>query len=246
MQNTHDNVAIFIPSREGSQRLPQKPLKQIGNATMIERVLSRVKETGLKHIYVATDSEKIAEVVRACGGKYIMTNPALNSGTERVMAAFELMPEGESIDYVINVQGDMPFVDPATILNVIDSLKNSKYQIMTPVTKVTQEIADGASNVKVVVDKNDRALYFSRSMIPHYASEFLYHVGIYGFTKESLQRFVNLPISYLEESEKLEQLRALENGIEIGVCYSDNVPISVDTEEDLAKAIAFYNSNIKN
>lgn len=238
----YSDIAIIIPARLGAQRLPSKPLKLIGNFTMIEHVVKQVQKTGLDNIYVATDSELIAEKVTNCGGKYIMTSENLLSGTERVYQAFQSLPNNSSINYVLNVQGDMPFLEPKVIIEVIDSLKKSNHEIITPVIKVNTKEAEGASNVKVVVDANNKALYFSRNLIPYNATEFLYHVGVYGFKAAALAKFVKLSPSYLEKTEQLEQLRALENGMEIGVCYVDNIPISVDTIDDLNKAIEFYNN----
>ena len=236
----HSDVAIIIPSRLGSVRLEKKPLKKIGSMSMIEHVLSQVQRTGLKNVFVATDSEEIAEKVLNIGGQVILTSPDCQSGTDRVYDALNSIADLQNIEYVVNVQGDMPFVEPESIITVIESLKSGTHDIMTPVAKVGIEIADSNSNVKVITDHNDEALYFSRSLIPHGASEFLYHVGIYGFRKAALTEFMGFPPSSLELSEKLEQLRALQNNMSIGVCYVDNIPISVDTQDDLDKAIEFY------
>lgn len=236
----HSNVAIIIPSRLGSVRLEKKPLQKIGPMSMIEHVLSQVQRTGLKNVFVATDSEEIAERVLNIGGQVILTSPDCQSGTDRVYDALNSIVDNQNIEYVVNVQGDMPFVEPESIITVIESLKSGTHDIMTPVAKVGIEIANSNSNVKVITDHNDKALYFSRSLIPHGASEFLYHVGIYGFRKAALAKFMSFPPSSLELSEKLEQLRALQNNMSIGVCYVDNIPISVDTQDDLDKAIEFY------
>lgn len=236
----HSDVAIIIPSRLGSVRLERKPLKTIGSMSMIEHVLSQVQRTGLKNVFVATDSEEIAEKVLNIGGQVILTSPDCQSGTDRVYDALNSIADLQNIEYVVNVQGDMPFVEPESIITVIESLKSGTHDIMTPVARVGIEIANSNSNVKVITDHNDRALYFSRSLIPHGASEFLYHVGIYGFRKAALTKFMDFPPSSLEVSEKLEQLRALQNNMSIGVCYVDNIPISVDTQDDLDKAIEFY------
>lgn len=236
----HEDVAIIIPSRLGSTRLLEKPLQLIGNRTMIEHVISSVMSAGIENTYVATDSKAIIDKVVSNGGKYIFVDDECNTGTDRVYKAFLKIPGAEKINYVLNVQGDMPFVKPQVIIDVIERLKNSNYDILTPVVKVGLDVVAGDSNVKVVVGSNERALYFSRSLIPYGAKEFLYHVGIYGFRKASLDAFVKLPQSDLEKSEKLEQLRALENNMQIGVCYTDEIPISVDTSEDLNKAIEFY------
>ena len=236
----HSDVAVIIPSRLGSERLYQKPLQLIGPYTMIEHVVHQIKSTGLENIYVATDSLAIAEKVISCGVEYILTSESCLSGTDRVYEASKLVQK-PNINYIINVQGDMPFVEPEVILKVIESLKSSSYEIITPVVKVGIDIANSHSNVKVVTNEKGKALYFSRSLIPYGATEFLYHIGIYGFRKAALDKFVKLPMSPLEISEKLEQLRALQNGMTIGICYVENIPISVDTQDDLNKAIAFYN-----
>jgi len=119
-------------------------------------------------------------------------------------------------------------------------LKTGEYDIVTSGVKIGRDIAQSESNVKVVVDKQGRALYFSRSMIPHGGEEFLYHVGIYGFKSQALEKFIKLEQSNYEICEKLEQLRALENGMKIGVCVSDEIPLSVDTKDDLEKANLYY------
>jgi 3-deoxy-manno-octulosonate cytidylyltransferase (CMP-KDO synthetase) len=241
----NEDVAIIIPSRLGSQRLYQKPLQEIAGLTIIEHMIRQVRQVNLEHIYIATDSELVAEKASNVGVKYIMTSPDCNSGTDRVYQAFNSLPT-EQFNYIVNIQGDMPFIEPEVISKLIEVLKSSEYDIITPVTKVDIAVAKSESNVKVVVGQNDKALYFSRSLVPYGAKEFWYHVGIYGFKKQALERFVNLPQSNLEACEKLEQLRALENNIEIGVCYVDNIPISVDTPDDLKKALEFYNKKKTN
>jgi len=213
---------------------------------MIEHMLNQVKQTGLQNIYVATDSHLIEDIVIKNGCKAIMTDENCPSGTDRVFSAVQLMQDSDHIEYIINVQGDMPFLEPNVILKLIENLKTSSFGIMTPVVKVDRQVADSNANVKVVANKDGKALYFSRSMVPFGSSEFLYHIGVYGFQKNTLTKFVELPQSFLEKQENLEQLRALENNIDIGIVFVDSVPISIDTESDLEKAIEFYNSNYKN
>lgn len=240
----HSDVAIIVPARIGSERLANKPLQAIGSQTMIEHMVKQIKKTKVSNIFVATDSELIAQKAKNCGCEVIMTSASCQSGTDRVYEAFKLLPNNQDIEYIINVQGDMPFINPLVILSVIDSLKNSEYDIITPATKVGIDLAASDSNVKIVVDSNNKALYFSRRLIPYNAKEFLYHIGIYGFRKKALMDFVKLPVSVLEQSERLEQLRALEHGLSIGVCYVDDIPISIDTTQDLAKAVEFYNQTV--
>ena len=236
----HSDVAFIIPSRIGSTRLPNKALAVIGEKAMIEHVIARINAGSVNNLYVATDSEKIVEKVKTAGGIAIMTSENCPTGSDRVYEAFQKIPHNDKIKYIINVQGDMPFVDYRVLKQIIDKLKNSDFDIVTPVVMVDSDIASKSSNVKVVVDINDKALYFSRSVIPHGAEEFLYHVGIYGYRTEALEKFVKLKETQYESVEKLEQLRALENGMRIGIVLSNEIPISVDTYEDLEKARKYY------
>lgn len=236
--HTQDFV-IIIPSRISSTRLERKPLKMIGDKTMVEHVYLRAASVSEQNTYVATDSEEIASVIQRIGGNVIMTESDCETGTDRVWSGLHQIEGHERIKYVINLQGDMPFVEPDILKSVIIKLRMNESDIVTPIVKVKKQDALSHSNVKVVIDNNDRALYFSRSLIPHFAEEFWYHIGIYGFKKSALQKFVELPQSYLERSENLEQLRAIENDMKISVCHANSVPISVDTQEDLEKAMQF-------
>lgn len=237
---TYSDVAFIIPSRIGSTRLPNKALADIGGKSMIEHVVSRLNTGSANNLYVATDSKKIVEKVSDAGGIAIMTSEDCPTGSDRVYEAFQKIPHNDKIKYIINVQGDMPFVDYRVLEQIIEKLKNTDFDVVTPVVKVGNDIANSDSNVKVVADINDKALYFSRSVIPHGAEEFLYHVGIYGYKSVALEKFVKLNEAQYESVEKLEQLRALENGMSIGVVVSNEIPISVDTHEDLEKAREYY------
>ena len=239
----YSDAVVIIPARIASARLENKPLQMIGNKTMIEHVVSRVSRIEVAGVFVATDSEEIFSLVTSKGFSAIMTDKNCLTGTDRVYEAFKKLPHSTAIKYVINVQGDMPFIDEAIIPKIIEGLKTGRFDIMTSVVKVGKDIAGSPSNLKVVIDKNNKALYFSRSLVPSGASEFLYHVGIYGFKAPLLEKFVLLEQSENEKSENLEQLRALDNGMTIGVCYSNEIPISVDTKEDLAKARDFVVKN---
>ena len=240
----YSDVAIVIPSRIGSSRLKRKALAKIGNKTLIEHVLASVKLVMQENIYVATDSEEIAKLVQNAGAIAIMTSPGCPTGSDRVFQALKKIPQAKQLKYVINVQGDTPFIKPDVIEHIITRLKDNDCDIVTPVVKVDQVVANNPSNVKVVVDINWKAMYFSRSLIPHGGHEFLYHLGIYGFHVEALEKFVQLDHSNYEKCEQLEQLRALDHGMEIGVCMVDEIPISVDTASDLQKAIEYYHSNV--
>jgi len=239
----HSDVAIIIPSRIGSTRLPRKALARIGEKSLIEHVICQLALVEVNNLYVATDSEEIAKLAESSGAIAIMTDEDCPSGSDRIFQAFQKIPERDKINYIINVQGDMPFIDASVIDKIIDGLKSGNGEIVTPVVKVGRDIADSSSNVKVVACNQGRAMYFSRNLVPHGATEFLYHVGIYGFQRDALEKFVNLPQGKYEQIEKLEQLRALEHGMKIGICFSNDVPISVDTPEDLSKARK-YHANI--
>lgn len=241
-QKFANETLVVIPSRIGSTRLPRKSLVKIGNKTMIELVTEKVIESGLKNIYVATDSDEIAAVLAKSGINSIMTAPEIPSGTDRVFDAWQKLPNKTEFKYIINVQGDMPFLSPEIILETARTLWQTDSDIVTPVAKVDYSKVEGDSNVKVVSTINNKVLYFSRSRIPCAGDNYLYHVGIYGYKADSLDKFVKLPISFLERTEKLEQLRALENGMTIEICYVKTIPISIDTPEDLKKAENYYNS----
>jgi 3-deoxy-manno-octulosonate cytidylyltransferase (CMP-KDO synthetase) len=234
------DVAVIIPSRIGSTRLLRKALVKIGNKCLIEHVVHSLGLGFKGNIYVATDSDEIARTAEKFGVITIMTDKNCLSGSDRVLQAFQKIPNRDNIKYVVNVQGDMPFVDPKMINQLVSRLKSGDCEIATPVVKVNRDFAESESAVKVVVDAKWNALYFSRSLIPHGGLEFLYHVGIYGFQVAALEKFVRLQQTNYETYEKLEQLRALENQMKIGVCLADGVPLSVDTEEDLQKAINYY------
>tara|TARA_B110000503_G_scaffold142295_1_gene238620 strand:- start:5783 stop:6520 length:738 start_codon:yes stop_codon:yes gene_type:complete len=236
----HSDVAIIIPSRIGSTRLPRKALAKIGEFSLIEHVVRRLKGVAGNNLYVATDSKEIAVLSELSGAIAIMTDEDCATGSDRVFQAFQKILGYDKIKYIINIQGDMPFIKESIVNKIIYDLKNGVCDIVTSVVKVGEDVAASSSNVKVAINKLGQAMYFSRSLIPHGASEFLYHVGIYGFSRDALERFVNLPQGECEKLENLEQLRALEYGMKIGVCLSDDIPISVDTPDDLERAKEYY------
>jgi 3-deoxy-manno-octulosonate cytidylyltransferase (CMP-KDO synthetase) len=248
---------VIVPARLGSTRLVAKPLEYIGPKMMIQHVVDNMLLALPYPIYVATDSEKIAATLKDRPVEVIMTSENCPSGSDRVHEALTRIinrsaaePQMninavQKIKYVINIQGDMPFIAPSVIKTIAARLQSSQADVVTCAVKVDEKIASKASNVKLVMDKNQNALYFSRSMIPHGASEFLYHVGVYGFQVEALQNFVQMPASNYEKCEKLEQLRILENGQKIAIAIVDDIPISVDTPEDLAFARAYYDRHFK-
>lgn len=235
-----EEVAIIIPARIGSTRLPRKLLKKIGKKTIIEHVVSRVANANIGTVYVATDSEEIADIVDQTGNVAIMTDENCRTGSDRVYQALTKINQHSEYKFIINVQGDMPFIDANIILRLVDRLKQGNSDIITPYVRIGREAALLPENVKIVKDKNNRAMYFSRCPVPYDAEEYLYHVGIYGFTADALNKFIELPKGEYEQCESLEQLRALENGMIIGLVESDQIPISIDTENDLVKAREYF------
>ena len=232
-----EDLVVVIPARLGSTRLPGKPLRELYGKPLIAWVVEAVKKV-VPNVVVATDSQRVIEVAEELGARGVMTPSDLPSGTDRVYHAAKDLP----FKYVVNVQGDEPFIEREHIVSVYEGLKRG-YSFTTAATpfRSEEEVKD-PSKVKVVLDKRGRALYFSRSPIPFVREgkvrpeTYLKHIGIYGFTKEALKRFVSWEEGRLEKLEKLEQLRILENGEEIFVSVVEKDSFGVDTEEDLKLA----------
>jgi 3-deoxy-manno-octulosonate cytidylyltransferase (CMP-KDO synthetase) len=236
------NPILLIPARLASTRLPAKPLAEIGGVPMIVRVLRQAEAAGLGPVAVAAGEAEIVAAVERAGGRAVLTDPGLPSGSDRIHAALQMLdPEGRH-DVVINLQGDLPALDPAQIRAVAAALDGSGADIATLAAEITDPAErDNPSVVKAVVawDANGRlgrALYFTRATAPTGDGPLFHHVGIYAYRREALARFVSLPLSPLETREKLEQLRALEANMSIAVARVDSVPLSVDTPEDLERA----------
>ena len=236
------NPILLIPARLASTRLPAKPLAEIGGVPMIVRVLRQAEAAGLGPVAVAAGEAEIVAAVEQAGGRAVLTDPSLPSGSDRIHAALQMLdPEGRH-DVVINLQGDLPALDPAQIRAVAAALDDSGADIATLAAEITDPAErDNPSVVKAVVawDANGRlgrALYFTRATAPTGDGPLSHHVGIYAYCREALARFVGLPPSPLETREKLEQLRALEANMSIAVARVDSVPLSVDTPEDLERA----------
>jgi len=237
-------VAV-IPARYASSRLPGKPLVSIHGKTMLQRVIEQTYNTpSISEVLVATDDERIFEHVRMLGHRVELTSPDITSGTLR---CFQAIQQSEiSFDILINVQGDEPFISPDTIESLSNLMTQSEVAIGTAWTSF-EHVADieNPNNVKVVVDKNNRALYFSRSVIPYDRSQngsvadYKRHVGLYAFKKEVISSLNAIEPSSLELREGLEQLCWLENGYSIGCVHIQDNGISVDTAEDLKLAIKY-------
>lgn len=238
-------VTVMIPARMASTRLPGKPLADICGRSMIEHVWRRAVESGAGDVIVAAAEQEIVDCITKAGGKAVLTSPDLASGSDRIFAAFEhfscaTRPES-SIEIIINLQGDLPTLDPALITTVAEALKKSGADIATLAAPVNDEAEINNPNVVKAAFAGDespggRALYFSRSAIPHGVGKYWHHIGIYAYRYDALAKFIKLQPSTLEKREKLEQLRALEAGMSIYVATVDTVPLGVDTPEDLEKA----------
>ncbi|MBW3617006.1 MAG: 3-deoxy-manno-octulosonate cytidylyltransferase [Proteobacteria bacterium] len=230
---------ILIPARLAAERLPGKPLADIGGAPMIVRVLRQAEAAGAGPVAVAAGDQAIVDVVEAVGGRAVLTDPALPSGTDRVRAAADLLDPDRAHDTVINLQGDMPFVHPQVVSLCAGVLRDRpECDIATVVAHEgsPDERTDPAV-VKAVLTEEGRALYFTRSTL-YGEGPIWHHLGVYGYRRSALDRFVAAPPSPLERRERLEQLRALEMGMTIWAAITDRAPVSVDTPADLERARA--------
>lgn len=248
---------IIIPARLQSQRLPNKMLAPINGQPMIwhvwQRAQASARELGARVVVAAAEAE-VVELVRAFGGEAVLTSPALNSGSDRVYAALAQLPERAQYDYVCNLQGDMPNVGPEVITQTISALSTApEFEVMTAVGALAPEAVNNPNIVKAVLESRGEAthlpsnvysaLYFSRGPVPYQAQQYWEHIGVYVYRPKALEQFVNLPISTIEQTERLEQLRGLAHGIRYGAIVVDRVPISVDTSEDLQHARAIMTSS---
>ena len=234
---------IIIPARMKSTRLPGKPLADIGGAPMIVQVWRRAMEAGLGPVCVAAAEPEIAEVVTKAGGTAVLTDPDHPSGSDRIFEALRKAdPEGKH-DAIVNLQGDLPTIDPAIIRRVMEPLKDAAVDIATLAVEITRDAERADPNVVKAVaafggERIARALYFSRATVPANHGPHYHHIGIYAYRRAALERFVALPPGLLEQREKLEQLRALEAGMRIDVALVDTLPLGVDTPAELERARA--------
>jgi 3-deoxy-manno-octulosonate cytidylyltransferase (CMP-KDO synthetase) len=240
------NPVIIIPARLSSQRLPNKPLALIGGVPMVVLVWQRAMAAGLGPVVVAVCEAAVAEAVRAAGGTAVMTDPDLPSGSDRVHAALrDIDPDGTH-DVVVNLQGDLPTLPPAMLRDVLRPLADGGFDLATLVAEITDAgEAAAPSVVKAVCGfaegaQTAPALYFSRASVPWGEGPLYHHIGIYAWRRAALARFVALPPSPLELREKLEQLRALEAGMRIGVARASHAPFGIDTPADLARVRAEF------
>jgi 3-deoxy-manno-octulosonate cytidylyltransferase (CMP-KDO synthetase) len=242
-------VLGVIPARLGSTRLPHKPLQPLAGEPLITRVIERVLDHGLlDQLVVATDSEKVAKVVEGSGIRAVLTSASHATGTDRV-AELAGRAEFARFDTIVNIQGDEPFLSREALAGALGRVEQGD-EIGTAAAPLDLALAGDPSRVKVVTDARGRALYFSRALIPYVRepgdpSDGLYwqHIGIYACTRVALARWVGLPPSPAEQAERLEQLRALHNGMSIGVArLSEPALPGVDTVEDLRRAEAHWHA----
>lgn len=232
------HIIGVIPARYASTRFPGKPLIDIGGKSMIQRVYEQCKKTSvLSDVIVATDDDRIAEHVLSFGGKVIMTADTHQSGTDR--CAEVISTYKGKCDAVINIQGDEPFIDPKQIELLASAFNEESTQIVTLIKKIkSEEEVRNPNVVKAIANKNNQAIYFSRSPIPYRRNPgvditYFKHVGIYGYRKQVLAEITQLPMGKLEQAESLEQLRWVENGYSIVLKETDLETIAIDTPDDL-------------
>ncbi|MEG0068341.1 3-deoxy-manno-octulosonate cytidylyltransferase [Cetobacterium sp.] len=227
-----------IPARYESTRLPKKPLKDICGYPMIEWVYKRALKSNLDKVIVATDSQEVYDAVKEFGGEVILTSKNHINGTSRIA---EVCQKITDYDVIINIQGDEPLIEPEMINSLIDSFKQEEDLKMSTLKHklIKKEDIENPNFVKVVTDKKDYAIYFSRSIIPYPRNEnldiYYKHVGIYGYKRDFVLEYSNLESTPLENSESLEQLRVLENGYKIKVLETKFEVIGVDTQDELEK-----------
>lgn len=231
---------IVIPARMAASRLPGKPLADIAGKPMIQHVWERAVAADIAPVHVATDDPAIAAVIHAAGGSAVLTRPDHPSGSDRVFEAVEAIDPDGQFDQILNLQGDLPEMPISLPAALASAMDHQKSELATLVAVATADEATRPQVVKAVVswdtDRLGRALYFSRAAVPTGADTLYHHVGVYGWRRDALARFVTLPPSPLEQAEKLEQLRALEAGMQITVARIDAAPGGVDTEADLESA----------
>ncbi len=246
-------VLIIIPARYASTRFPAKPLAMLGGKPIIEHVYRQAMKA-VDDVVVATDDERIMACVEGFGGRAVMTSTEHQSGTDRCYEALQRV--GEEYDVVVNVQGDEPFIQPEQITSLIACFEDENTDIATMVKPFAVEdgieALENPNSPKVVISREMKAIYFSRSVIPYMRGvereewlkhhTYYKHLGIYAFRSRVLAEVTALPQSSLELSEKLEQLRWLENGYTIGVATTNTETIGIDTPEDLARAEVFMSS----
>ncbi|AOO80753.1 3-deoxy-manno-octulosonate cytidylyltransferase [Bosea vaviloviae] len=238
---------ILIPARMTATRLPGKPLADIHGEAMIVHVWRRAMEAGIGPVAVATDEARIVEVIEKAGGRAVLTRDDHPSGSDRIKEAADILdPQGRH-DVIVNVQGDLPTIDPRVIAASVGPLSDSAVDIVTLAAIITREDEKTEPSVVKAIGSEIapgrmRALYFTRATAPGGEGPLYHHIGLYAYRRKALDRFVSLPPSALERRERLEQLRAIEDGMRIDIIVVDDVPLGVDTPHDLDRARAILSA----
>ncbi len=240
---SNSNNLVMIPARMASTRIPGKPMADIAGLPMIVHVMHRAIEADVGRVVVATDTQQVLEVIQTHGGEAVMTRDDHASGSDRIWEALSHIDGGDRVDTIINVQGDLPTIDEQSIRASLVPLANPAVDLATLATEIVVEDEKYNPNVVKLVGTPSgenllRALYFTRTTAPYGDGPLYHHIGLYAWRRRSLERFVSLPPSPLEMREKLEQLRALEDGMRIDAALVDTVPLGVDTPADLERARA--------
>ncbi|MDB5532668.1 MAG: 3-deoxy-manno-octulosonate cytidylyltransferase [Hyphomicrobiales bacterium] len=234
---------VLVPARMSSTRLPGKPLADIHGEPMIVHVWRRAMEAGVGPVVVAADAPEIVAAIEKAGGRAVLTRPDHPSGSDRIFEAIRLFDPAGKHDIIVNVQGDLPTIEPQAVRAALEPLADPLVDISTLAAEIRRDEEKHDSNVvklvgTTVAPRRQRALYFTRATAPWGDGPLFHHIGLYAYRRAALERFVTLPPSPLELREKLEQLRALEAGMRIDVTIVDSVPLGVDTAEELAQARA--------
>ncbi|MBX5155597.1 MULTISPECIES: 3-deoxy-manno-octulosonate cytidylyltransferase [unclassified Rhizobium] len=245
-----DDVLVLIPARMASTRLPGKPLADICGLPMIVQVAMRAREAAIGRVVVAVDDARVFDAVSAAGFEVVMTSSDHQSGSDRIFEALKKVDPAGRAKFIVNVQGDLPTIDPETVRAALRPLENEAVDIGTLTTEIDNEADKTAPHIVKVVgspvsDTRLRGLYFTRATAPYGKGPLYHHIGLYAYRRAALERFVALGPSTLERRESLEQLRALEAGMRIDVEIVDTVPLGVDTPADLeiARRILSAKSN---
>ena len=235
------STLILIPARMASTRLPGKPLADIAGAPMIVHVARRATDAALGRVVVATDTESVAEAVRAHGFEAVMTRADHESGSDRIFEALATLDPGRNVETIVNVQGDLPTIDPGIINAALRPFEDASVDVATLGIEIVRDEEKTNPNVVKIVGSplsqtRLRALYFTRATAPWGEGPLYHHIGLYAYRRSALERFVALKPSPLERRERLEQLRALEAGMRIDAEIVQSLPLGVDTPEDLERA----------
>lgn len=236
-----NRTLVLVPARMAASRLPGKPLADIAGEPMIVHVIRRAAAADLGEVVVATDSEAIQAAVEKAGFRAVMTSAAHPTGSDRIHEAADIVDPHRRCSRIVNVQGDLPTIEPALVRAAAGLLDEPAVDIGTLATVITRPEEIGNPNVVKVVGtplspRHLKALYFTRATAPSGEGPLYHHIGLYAYRRAALDRFVSLPPAPLEQRERLEQLRALENGMRIDVAVVDTVPLGVDTPDDLERA----------